>query len=72
MSEIVFDKRKSVDQVEESTELAPKFDDNGIIRRIRPIPSANSGLRATGKAMILARAKRCKTPKRTYAFGAKI
>jgi len=31
MSEIVFDKRKSVEQVEESTELAPKFDDNGII-----------------------------------------
>ena len=31
MSEVVFEKRKSVEQIEESTELAPKFDDNGII-----------------------------------------
>ena len=31
MSEIIFEKRKSVEQIEESTELAPKFDDNGII-----------------------------------------
>ena len=31
MSNIEFEKRKSVEQVEESTELAPKFDENGII-----------------------------------------
>ena len=31
MSEIIFEKRKSVEQIEESTELAPKFDENGII-----------------------------------------
>ena len=31
MSNIEFDKRKSVEQVEESTELAPKFDENGLI-----------------------------------------
>ena len=31
MSHIIFEKRKSVEQVEESTELAPKFDQNGII-----------------------------------------
>ena len=27
----MFEKRKSVEQIEESTELAPKFDENGII-----------------------------------------
>ena len=43
-----------------------------MIRRINPIPSAYSGLRAKGKAMMLANAKRCKTPKRTYADGAKV
>ena len=31
MSEVLFEKRKSVEQIEESTELAPKFDNNGII-----------------------------------------
>ena len=31
MSKIEFEKRKSIKQVEESTELAPKFDDNGLI-----------------------------------------
>ena len=31
MNEINFEKRKSVEQVEESTELAPKFDEQGII-----------------------------------------
>ena len=31
MSNIEFEKRKSVVQVEESTELAPKFDENGLI-----------------------------------------
>ena len=31
MSEINFEKRKSVEQVEESTELAPKFDQSGTI-----------------------------------------
>jgi len=31
MNEINFEKRKSVKQVEESTELAPKFDQNGVI-----------------------------------------
>ena len=31
MSNIEFEKRKSVEQVEESTELAPKFDENGFI-----------------------------------------
>ena len=31
MSNIEFEKRKSIEQVEESTELAPKFDDNGLI-----------------------------------------
>ena len=31
MSHIIFEKRKSVEQVEESTELAPKFDQSGIL-----------------------------------------
>jgi len=31
MDNIFFEKRKSVEQVEESSELAPKFDQNGII-----------------------------------------
>ena len=31
MSNFEFEKRKSIEQVEESTELAPKFDDNGLI-----------------------------------------
>ena len=31
MSNLEFEKRKSVEQVEESTELAPKFDENGLI-----------------------------------------
>ena len=31
MNNIKFEKRKSVEQVEESIELAPKFDQNGII-----------------------------------------
>ena len=31
MDNIIFEKRKSVEQVEESTELAAKFDQNGII-----------------------------------------
>ena len=31
MSNIEFKKRKSIEQVEESTELAPKFDENGLI-----------------------------------------
>ena len=31
MVEIIFKKRKSVEQVEESTDLAPKFDENGLI-----------------------------------------
>tara|TARA_B100001057_G_scaffold475376_1_gene542079 strand:- start:10 stop:483 length:474 start_codon:yes stop_codon:yes gene_type:complete len=31
MSIIEFEKRKSIEQVEESTELAPKFDENGLI-----------------------------------------
>ena len=31
MSNIEFKKRKSIEQVEESTELAPKFDENGFI-----------------------------------------
>ena len=31
MNNIKFEKRKSVEQVEESLELAPKFDQNGII-----------------------------------------
>jgi len=31
MNNIKFEKRKSIEQVEESTELAPKFDQNGII-----------------------------------------
>ena len=31
MSNIEFEKRESVEQVEESTELAPKFDENGFI-----------------------------------------
>ena len=31
MSNIEFEKRKSVEQVEESAELAPKFDENGLI-----------------------------------------
>ena len=31
MSKIEFEKRKSIKQVEESTELAPKFDDSGLI-----------------------------------------
>ena len=31
MDNIEFEKRKSIKQVEESTELAPKFDENGLI-----------------------------------------
>ena len=31
MSDIKFEKRKSIEQVEESKELAPKFDQNGLI-----------------------------------------
>ena len=31
MSNVEFEKRKSIKQVEESTELAPKFDANGLI-----------------------------------------
>ena len=31
MVEIIFKKRKSVKQIEESTDLAPKFDENGLI-----------------------------------------
>ena len=31
MDNIEFEKRKSIEQVEESTELAPKFDENGLI-----------------------------------------
>ena len=31
MVEIIFKKRKSVKQVEESNDLAPKFDENGLI-----------------------------------------
>ena len=31
MDNIEFQKRKSIEQVEESTELAPKFDENGLI-----------------------------------------
>ena len=31
MNEIKFEERKTIEQVEESTELAPKFDQNGLI-----------------------------------------
>ena len=31
MNNIQFEKRKSIEQVEESNELAPKFDQNGFI-----------------------------------------
>ena len=31
MFEIKFKKRKSIEQVEESTDLVPKFDNNGLI-----------------------------------------
>ena len=31
MNDIKFEQRKSIEQVEESTELAPKFDQNGLI-----------------------------------------
>ena len=31
MNNIEFEKRKSIEQVEESTELAPRFDENGLI-----------------------------------------
>ena len=31
MNNIKFENRKSIEQVEESTELAPKFDENGLI-----------------------------------------
>ena len=31
MSEIKFEKRKTIEQIEESTELAPKFDQDGLI-----------------------------------------
>ena len=31
MSDVKFEKRKTIEQVEESTELAPKFDQNGLI-----------------------------------------
>ena len=31
MNEVKFEKRKTIEQVEESTELAPKFDKDGLI-----------------------------------------
>ena len=31
MNNVEFEKRKSIEQVQESTELAPKFDENGLI-----------------------------------------
>mgnify|MGYP001208688947 FL=1 len=31
MTEIKFEERKTIEQVEESTELAPKFDKDGLI-----------------------------------------
>ena len=31
MTEIKFEKRKTIEQIEESTELAPKFDQDGLI-----------------------------------------
>ena len=31
MNEVKFEKRKTIEQVEESTELAPKFDQDGLI-----------------------------------------
>ena len=31
MSDVKFEKRKTIEQVEESTELAPKFDQDGLI-----------------------------------------
>ncbi len=31
MNDIKFEKRKTIEQVEESTELAPKFDQDGLI-----------------------------------------
>ena len=31
MSDIKFERRKTIEQVEESTELAPKFDRDGLI-----------------------------------------
>ena len=31
MTDNIFEKRKNVEQIEESTELAPKFDENGLI-----------------------------------------
>ena len=31
MDDINFEKRKTIEQIEESTELAPKFDENGMI-----------------------------------------
>ena len=31
MSDIKFEQRKTIEQVEESTELAPKFDQDGLI-----------------------------------------
>ena len=31
MNEIKFEERKTIEQVEESTELAPKFDQDGLI-----------------------------------------
>lgn len=42
MSEVTFKERKTVYQVEEEKDLAPKFDENGLIPVVTPIlPPAN-------------------------------
>ena len=42
MSNIEFEKRKSIEQVEESTELAPKFDENGV-EKLKSKQETNEG-----------------------------
>ena len=37
MKEINFKKRETIEQIEESTDLAPKFDENGLIPVIQQI-----------------------------------
>ena len=43
MSDIKFEQRKTIEQVEESTELAPKFDRDGLSAEIATIRIALAG-----------------------------
>ena len=41
MNNIKFENRKSIEQVEESTELAPKFDENGFAKANKELYEAH-------------------------------